>query len=267
MTHPPAMLARLIRIGVLVALVVVGGVGIISLRRDNERLRHRAAEVRRQREQVTQLREENVRAKTLAADTADSGAGAAAAMQAELLRLRSEVADLEKRGEERRTKASGASAALAANRDPEKDLVLVENFSNAGRGTPSATFQTLVWAATKGDDQTLASLLTLDAHAREQIERMLAALPEAARAKYPDAEKVAALFFANLVTGHTAARVLSQDLTDPQHATVTFAFERMPTGRPLAVRLGPGGWQLAVTDEMAVEFQRQMRGRPEAATK
>jgi hypothetical protein len=42
---------------------------------------------------------------------------------------------------------------------------------------------------------------------------------------------------------------------------VTIAFERMPEGRPLAVRLAPDGWQLAVTDEMAGEFQRQMRDR------
>jgi hypothetical protein len=55
--------------------------------------------------------------------------------------------------------------------------------------------------------------------------------------------------------------VLAQDTTDPQHASVTIAFERMPEGRPLAVRLAPDGWQLAVTDEMAGEFQRQMRDR------
>jgi hypothetical protein len=257
------MALRLFKIGMLLALVVTGGVGILSVRRDNERLRRRAADAQRQREQIVQLRDANARAENRTAAAALSDASAKAAAHAELLRLRGEVAELEARGAARPTKAKTDATTLAANRDPEKDFVLVENFSNVGRGTPSAAFQTLVWAATKGDDRALASGLTLDGKAREQIEGMLAALPEAAHAKYPNAESVAALFFANLVTGHAAARVLGQDVTDPQHATVTIAFDRMSAGRPLAVRWTANGWQLAVTDEMAGEFQRQLRTAPE----
>lgn len=254
------MTARLLKIGLLVTLIVAGAMGVLAVRRDNERMRRRAAEGRRSHEQVVQLRAENARIGALAAATAEPGIGAAAALQAELLRLRSEVAELENRDRERRTKAEVGAATLTANRDPEKDFVMVENFQNMGRGTPSAAFQTLIWAATKGDDRALADLLTFDGKVREQVESMLAGLPEPMRAKYPKAENLAALFFAHLVTGHTAARVLAQDVTDGQRATVTIGFERMPAGRALPVRLNSGGWQFTVTEEMAAEFQRQVRG-------
>jgi hypothetical protein len=252
------MNSKLAKIGLVLLLAVAGVMGVFWLRKDNEQLRHRTAGLQRQNAELGRVHEQNARTRELIARAADEGDGAARAIHAEVEKVRREIAELEQRAEAWRAKGSAGATALAANRDPEKSLVLVENFRNAGRATPSAAFQTLVWAATKGDDLALASLLTFDRGVREQLERMIAALPEAMRAKYPTAESMGALFFAHLVTGHAAARVLAQDITDAQHATVTIAFERMSAGRPQAMTLGPGGWQLAVTDEMAAEFQQQM---------
>ena len=239
-----------------VLLVALGTAPALWLRFDNARLRREVSELHRQGGQAVRLREENVQlreqvggVKREAELATASSAGKGGAAQGESQR------------DDQQAGADARAAALAANRDPEKDFVLVENFRNAGRGTPSAAFQTLVWAAVTGDERTLADLLTFDPQVRGQLEAWIAALPAPAREKYPTPESLAALFFSELVTGHTAARVLAQDAADPQPASVTIAFEHMAAGRPLSVLLAPEGWQLAVTAEMAGEFLRQMRGR------
>jgi len=195
---------------------------------------------------------------SLVARTSESGGDAAGALHAEVVRLRGEIADLEMRAEERHAKGQANGAALAANRDPEKGLVLIENFRHVGRSSPSAVFQTMVWAATKGDDQLAASLLTFDVGARAQAEALISALPEGVRAKYPSPESLAALFFAEVVTGHEAARILSQTLQDPQHATVTIGFTSAAEGQPLTMQWGATGWQLVVPGKAVEALKKRM---------
>lgn len=256
MTGSRSMRAKLSGIVMVGVLLVIGPAVAFWLARDNAWLRREAGQLRRQSVSPATLRDENARLRALAERLRDEPATAIeqGAQRAE-----------SRRDADRPAAADETEAALAANRDPERDFVLVENFQNAGRASPSAAFQTLVWAAANNDQNTLTSILTFDPEVRRQLEARIAALPEAVRASYPTPERLAALFFAELVTGHTAARVLGQDTADPQHATVTIAFEHMPAGRPLPARLGAEGWQLAVTGELAAEFSRQMRGPPEKA--
>lgn len=253
------MIFRIFKVG-LFALLLVGVAAIVWVRRDNERLRRRVTDLNRQITQVVGLREENARTRRLVARATEFEGEAAGALHAEMEQLRGEIADLEQRAEERHANGKANGAALAANRDPEAGLVLMENFQDAGRATPSAAFQTMVWAATRGDDRAVASLLAFEPAARERAQAMIAALPEGARAKYPTPESLAALLFADVITGHAAARVMGQAFQDTQHATVTVGFGPTSEGRPLAMQWGATGWQLVVPDKAIDGILQKLSG-------
>lgn len=123
--------------------------------------------------------------------------------QAEAARLRAEAASLQEKREpvRRSPTAEGVSA-------PTSPITLTQ-WTNAGRATPTATFQTGVWAAVQGDTDALTKVITFDADGRALIEAQFGSLPEKDRALYGSPEKI----FATLL----AVR-LPQDLTS---ATVT----------------------------------------------
>jgi hypothetical protein len=179
-------------------LVLLGPALAVWVRKDNARLRREVTELRRQDGQLLQLRKENSRLRELA-DRLRRASDPATAAHAG----KADGVEDERHRDGHQPGADERAAVIAANRDPEKDFVLIENYRDAGRATPSAAFQTLVRAAAMGDDRTLAGLLTFDPQVRQQLEDRIAALPAPAREKYPTPESLAALFFSELVTGHT----------------------------------------------------------------
>ncbi len=247
------MMARLMRLGLLALLLIGCGATVLWLRRDNERLERRLATGRAQEAQIARLRAENARARTLQ----DTGSGTAA-IDAEIARLQAEIAGREKGGQG----PGPVTDALDRNRDPEKELTRIEFFREVGNATPRAALQSLMAAALRGDDGRVAGLMAFDGPARAEIEAQLARLPPALRAKYPTPESLAALLFAEVVTGHDAARLVREDFSDPRHATVTVAFARTPAGRPLPLELGAGGWQLAISAELLPELRRALGAAP-----
>ncbi len=257
------MILKPLKTGLVAAFVAIGVAGVFWLRESNVQLRQRSAILRRQGEELGRLRVQNAHARALLAQTTAGGDDAARAIHAEVERLRREIAAREQSAEARRAQREAGVAALAANRDPEQGLVRVENFQNVGQSTPSAGFQTLVWAAMTGDDRVAMNLVGFEPAAREQTMALIAELPASVRTKYPTPESLAVLFFANFITGHDAARILGQVVRDPQHATVTVGLDLASSGRPFPMQRGPDGWQLAVTEAMMPELLRQVRGAPE----
>jgi hypothetical protein len=231
-----------------VAVVAFGGV-IVAVRLDNTRVQRQLARLRDQRQQAERVRDDNHQLQEIVtraqADTADG----ARAIHADLVRARTEVEELERKARATYTQMRATSAQdaenLANNRDPEKGLMRLEHFQNKGAATPAAAFQTFVWAAMKGEDATLASMITMDSAAREKGIAVVAALPEEAQAKYPTPEKLAALFFAAALTGQPSAQIVDVSQSDSEHAIVqvrglTVKVQKVP------MQLGPQGWQIVV---------------------
>ena len=254
------MVAKLLKILLPLTLVAAGTAEIVVLRMNHARLQQHAVYLRQRNERMAQLRE---RTQDLITRATDGDASAVRTIHAELVQARAEVSELEKGAEERRLKrtaqSDAAASAMTSNRDPEKGLVRLENFRNIGRATPSAAFQTLMWAAVKGDDDTIARMLSVTGAAREKADAFIAALPEETRAIYPTPETLAALAFADMALGQTAVQVLRQTTVDPLNTNLSVAgAENAP--KTFSFRLGAGGWQMVVPEQAIQGIQNRLNG-------
>jgi hypothetical protein len=243
--------------------VGAGGVfGLMRLRAHRANLEKERAGLHRQHRTIESVREENKRLRAVAAQSERSDVNSADARQRELERLRREVTGLEQRAlaQSRRVTASNAAEtnALATNRDPEQGMTRLEHFRNVGRDTPRAAFQTLVWAAMKGDEQALAGALTMPDSARQKADALLARLPDGARKKYPNAESLAAIAVAGEMLKGGALELSGHTLTDVTHAIVQI---RTPGGAKeakLPMQLGPGGGQFVVPERAIDAIARRL---------
>jgi hypothetical protein len=68
-----------------------------------------------------------------------------------------------------------------------------DHWKNAGNATPAATLETALWAASGGNLDTLAGLLTLDPAAAGKAQEIFNSLPSPAKAEYRSAERLVAL--------------------------------------------------------------------------
>jgi hypothetical protein len=231
---------KLGKIGFFAALAIAGAAEIVWLKQHNARLRAEVAEWRARNWELAPVREENLRWR-------------AAAVRAE---MPPETAVEENRPPPRETGGERRAAGTAANRDPEKGLVALENFRNVGRASPGAAFQTAIWAIVKGDDDTLAHALALTDTARKKADTLLADLPDPVRAKYASPEKLVGVFFsAGVLIGADGFQIVGQDYDDTSHATVRL---RTSDGKDdtFSMQLGPSGWQMVVgeRDINAIEY-------------
>lgn len=183
----------------------------------------------------------------------------------EVMRRTAEIADVPRQApRETRIPAPLASGIALADRDPEKGPVPVEYFANAGQATPSAAFQTALWAAMNGKEDVLRETLTLDSAGRQKAEELLARLPSDGRAKYPTSESLAALawMWIGENTHGLAVQVMGTTLVDAHHAIVRT--RSAATGREslVSLQLFPAGWRLVVSEGAIDSFERRISAVP-----
>lgn len=179
---------------------------------------------------------------------------------------RREVAALEQHAQRRHEEIAADSARRMktafiidpANRDPERGFVRLESFRNVGRDTPATAFQTLVWAALKGEEAFLADGLTLDDRARARAEVLIAGLPEAMRGQFTP-EKLAALWLEDAVVDVPAAQILSQTRLDDTHVML-LTRGGIGGGTTLTLRKADSGWQLIVPEHGLEVVQKKVIG-------
>lgn len=226
------------------ALLVAGWFETISLRRHNAMRRVQVAELRRERDRQEQ-REAKARAMPVETPVVRETANTSAAgQQPEVVKIRAEIAALEQRAEEQPALRPEVTDAPATNRDPEKAMTRLEYFQNVGQATPAAAFQTLVWAALKGEEKTMAQTIGLDEGSRQKVlELMSASLSEAEREKYPTPESVLALFLAKALVRVSSLQFVETEPKNALNATVTVR-GLMGNDQKLPMRLGANGWQL-----------------------
>ncbi|MCX6954244.1 MAG: hypothetical protein NTV51_19000 [Verrucomicrobia bacterium] len=255
----------------LAVLGLAGAAGLVLVHLDNVRLRVRVADLRRGNAQVRQLQEENRRVKELVARTQADAQGAGEANRAEIARVTREIAELEKRAAERHAalsvQANADAAAMASNRDLRQGLVRLEHCQNVGRATPTAAFETLVWAAMTGDEATLAQLLRFSPAARAKAEAWLAGLPPETRAQWT-VEKLGGLFYSNILTAVSALQVTGESVeSDGESAVVGLRLAGSGGQEKVKFKLGPNGWQVAVSEGQFDSVRRRINGLPVSAGK
>jgi RNA polymerase sigma factor (sigma-70 family) len=177
---------------ILIGAVIAAGVSapIIVQHQTNARLREQIEALRSQLSQTPQPQQAKV-----ATDRA--GLEQLPNNNAELLRLRGEVASLRQqvasfannRNATEQLKALKRSGeeeegkALLA-KSPEILLVPANQWANVGFTTPAAAFQTLNWAVANHDTNAFAGALVWDAQARARADALFAAAPESVRQRY-----------------------------------------------------------------------------------
>jgi hypothetical protein len=263
--RPEAMLTRICWLALLFALAAAAICGIAVLHRTQRRLQQRVAILRQQSEEAVRRHEDLRRTQNLIARAQAGDAAAARQVHAELLRARAEVTRLaesaEAKHQQKLIQSAAAAEALANNRDPTQGLMRLEYFQEVGQATPSAAFQTLIWAAVKGDDDRVAGLLTVTGAARAQAQAIIAALPEAMRATYPTPEKLAGLALANIVLDQTAIQVLGEIPNDP--VTTSLSISGLEAGaQKVSFRQGPNGWQMVMPASAIRALQDNLAVRP-----
>ena len=257
------MISKPLKIAIVVLVVGVSGAAIVFLHLSNAQLRQRLAALQLRNQTVTRLRSDNAELKDTLARAQGDEAVAREAIHADATRARAEIAEWEKRAAERSqqlaAKTTAESAALEANRDPQKGLTRLEHFHNLGQASPDNAFQTLGWAALKGDDATLAQVSIVSAAARAKAEALIAGLPESGRAQWTP-EKLAAMFFTGALGEVTAAQVLAEDVKDPQHVALSVRLTGggKETAIPLLAQLGANGWQIVFDERMLGAVQKKI---------
>lgn len=241
-----------------------GAFGLWRLHQRTGRLRAQAEELRRNpaKPVPAREREEMQRLTALVAQIKKGDAAANDAVRAELATARREVAELEAAAQ--RAFAAAAQAGPAKeNRDPATAFARLEYFQNVGRVAPTDVVQTAVWAALKGDEVALRSCVSLSDDARRIAMAWLVELPEAARARYPTPENLAALAMTNEILKSAAAQIKDFTTVGPDRGFVTvFRIESGQQPQKVPVVREADGWRISVPPQILEALRRQVKNAP-----
>jgi hypothetical protein len=250
-----------IAIGIVIVVAAAGAAVVWLQRETNAALRTEIASLRTEVDRLAKSRE--VAAATPSKPTAVETTASlnAAADREELTRLRADVAALQKQSKDfariaQQTQGGGATV-------PTR-LIPVSEWKNAGRDTPAATAETLLWAAAGGDVNTIASAVELTNSAREKAEAWFAGLPEQTRSDYGSADKLVALMIAKDAATVSGMQVLGQReiAADTVGMRVRFGNDEGKTkDDSFALHHSTDGWKLLIPDPLIEKWTRQLAGK------
>jgi len=248
------MRAMKLTLGLLAAGFAILGVVLLVQRQTATRLRGEADDLRRQNRILANLRAEH---QHLAGQQipADELQGLRDDHEA-IPRLRSEIDTLKNRP------TAPAPAAPAES----ISLVPASAWKNAGRATPAAAFESVLWAATHGDIDALIGMLDFRAGgADRKLEELFAGLPAEVRAQYGSPGKMFATLLAAQISPAVAAMgVVPQEDPGARNATKINVRLESPGGRPkemtyVFVRY-PDGWRFVVPNVMVASYAQLLPG-------
>jgi hypothetical protein len=234
----------LVMLGLLLVAVVVV---IVREHRLGQRLSQELATRRRQGLEFASLQSENreLVARQVSAE--------------ELERLRRTMSEIEGKKFQGGGRTSPPPSAVV-----HPDMIPATDWKFAGRTTPKATFESVLWTATHQDVDHLAALLAFDSKTREKADAFFAQLPDETRAQYGSPEKIAATMLAatlpdnlsamgsllgadNDPSGDTARLLMQVQRSDGAKRDTFFEFHR-----------NAEGWQLLVPPDVLSSYQRQL---------
>jgi hypothetical protein len=244
------------QVALMVVLVGAGSSVLFRQHQETVRLRFEIAEMRRQTQTLKELRAEHQRLAALQA-SADELANLRAA-HAELGRLRGALEAIKVRAASK-PPARDASPTLEA----ENELIPAKDWKNAGRATPAAAFETILWAAAGGDIDLLSQMLKLDPSARAKAVEILAGLPDDLRATYSTPERLIALLGAKDVAVDAMRVVDAKEFPQAKTTALIVQLEDAKGKQKttsLAFRQDDEGWKLVVPPEIVEKYGQMLKG-------
>jgi hypothetical protein len=180
-------------------------------------------------------------------------------------RSRLEALHTEENSLRARLAALQGEAAIPAAPDAEPGELSAMDWANAGRETPRAAIESVLWAASRGDVEHLAALLGFQPDVRDQVDAMFSKLPEASQQSFGNAETVIATMLAGNFPkdassmkiladkqwGEDAAIAMSVGHSDGQTRVNQFKFHKTPDG-----------WQLMVPASVIEGYQEMLTSEP-----
>ena len=188
-------------LGLLAAGLAILGMALLLQRQAATRLRDEIDDLRRQSRLLASLRAE--RALLMGQRATAEELQQLRDDHAALIRLRQEIELLKRRQEN-----VAPPEAPTPSQPPIRSLA--SDWTNAGRATPPAAFESILWAATHGDTDALTSMLDFQ-QSRSQLEALFAGLSAESRARYGSAEKA----FATLLAAQISSVVGAMSVMPP----------------------------------------------------
>jgi hypothetical protein len=204
------------------------------------------------RAEVATARQESQR---LAAVRAEHQRLAALGSAAELETLRAEHAALE----QRRALSATAAAATATPAAPvvvattDDGMRPAATWLNVGRATPATAAETLLFAASTGNLDTMADGIFLDPASRTKAQALWEGLPDTTHQHYSSPEKLVALFVTRNTGEIAAMQVLRAEETAPDAARVQLRLQNDQGERKemdFQFRRSDDGWRLVVPEKL-----------------
>lgn len=184
----------------------------------------------------------------------------------DIARLREEIVALRKSTAALTQFAQNAQAAQALAKTSSSvatKLVPASEWKNAGRGTPEASTETVLWAAVGGDVETLASALTFTDSARAKADAWFAGLSESTRQQYGSPEKVLALMIARDAEGVSGMQVIGQKQIASGDVGLRLRFanaEGKTKDETFLMRQSGDGWRMVLPDGAVEKYAGQLAG-------
>jgi len=241
---------------IIVTLLAAGlGAAFAMRAHRHEQLKLERERVRAELTSLRQLDAENQRlARELPSDdqvaTLRVDHAAVERLRGELTRLRSQAA-----------KASSLPV-IASHAALPSRIISAGDWTYAGRATPAAAVETVLWAAAGGDLEALAQTVWLDEAARARATALLSSLPASSRSEYAPPERLVALFTAkDLPSG---AMQLVSEARQPSGEVMMRVRLFQPDGSTrsttLLARQTDGEWRLTVPASAIDRYAAVLQG-------
>jgi len=115
---------------------------------------------------------------------------------AAIARLKKEIAEMKARAADRAKTDVAPEANTKIDSRIRHQMLPFTEWRRVGHATPVATLETVLWAASVGEVNTLAELLSLDPVVRTQVYALMIRLPDTIRREYDTPERFVALLTA-----------------------------------------------------------------------
>lgn len=252
-------------------IAVAGGVAAVWLQhQDNTQLRREVASLRDEMRAVVSVGRENATGAPRPQVTQETSTATRSRGEGEdFVKLREDIAALRTSTQElnKFVQMAQAASALKSMGGTESTvatkLIPVEAMKNAGRATPEAATETVLWAAAGGDVDTLSNSLIFTPTAREKADAWFAGLSEGTRKQYGTPEKVIALMIAKDAAALSGMQVIGQKEIATDHVGVRVRFgagEGKTKDDSLVMRRASDGWRMLLSDGVVEKFAKQLGG-------
>ena len=183
--------------------------------------------------------------------------------EAVIARLRKEISELKARAAARSKKpVAMAPSTVAGEPSIMNGMLPFDQWKNAGHATPAAALETALWAASVGEVNVLAELLSIDPVVRSKVNVMMVRLPETLRREYDTPERFVALLTARAVPLGAAQiqNVNTNGSTDTRLTAVLRDTDQRQRTASVMLRQEGQAWKLLVPGEAIERYAAMLRG-------